>query len=67
MKNETPNPKKLKLALIIVAIVLISIFIGQNWHPIMVNILGIKFEGRAFLVMQYFLYQDFCSDFSPDG
>lgn len=63
MKNETPNPKKLKLALIIVAIVLISIFIGQNWHPIMVNILGIKFEGRAFLVFAILFVSGFLLGF----
>ena len=67
MKNATPSPKRLKLVLIIIALVLISIFIGQNWHPIIVNILGIQFEGRAFLVFALLFCQDFCLDFYPDA
>mgnify|MGYP004702378091 CR=1 FL=1 len=63
MKTATPNSKKLKLVLIIIALALISIFIGQNWHPIIVNILGIQLEGRAFLVFAFLFLSGFLLGF----
>ena len=47
---ENKKLKRLQLTIGIVVLVLMIIFIGQNWQPIPVNFLGIRIVGNAFLV-----------------
>ncbi|HSV87581.1 MAG TPA: hypothetical protein VLH61_02975 [Bacteroidales bacterium] len=50
MKTGNAKHMRLKLAFIILALIIIAIFIGQNWQPLTVTLLGIKIEGKAFFV-----------------
>jgi len=49
-KNPKTQHSRIFYLLMAIVLILTAIFIGQNWQPIKINLLGIEMTGRAFLV-----------------